>query len=62
MELKDPKETKKHVKAILEALNYFDEVVLCVTGDKMFKFYSLNPARGDDRLYIHGIEEVLPDE
>jgi hypothetical protein len=49
------------VKNILKALEYFDEVVLSVPNDKLYKFYSLGPARGDDRLYIHGVEEMQED-
>lgn len=62
---KDPKVTQQHIDNIKEAMEYFDEVVLCVPpgkGTGLFKFYGLSAARADDRLYIHGVEELQEKE
>ncbi len=61
MELKDPEVTKDKIKKIKELLSYFDEVVLTVPGAGSFHLHSLGPARGDDRLYIHGALKVEED-
>jgi len=61
MKLKDPKETKYHIDMINKHLAYFDEVVLCVPNDGLFEFQFISPARGDDRLYIHGFK-VVPED
>ncbi|RLF86929.1 hypothetical protein DRN34_02740 [Thermococci archaeon] len=61
MELKDPAVTKKHIKAINDALEYFDEVVLC-TPAGLHEFHFISPARADDRLYIHGVKRIPEDD
>jgi len=60
MKVRDPKVTEDKIAKIKELLSYFDEVVL-VTPHGLHRLHNLSPARGDDRLYIHGVEEV-PEE
>ncbi len=62
MEGKDPKITKHHIDEINKHLGYFDEVVLCTPSNGLHKLHSIGPARGDDRLYIHGVEVVPEDD
>lgn len=57
LNLKDPKVTQKHINNIRKAFKYFNEIILCVPEGN-FKLYDISPARGDDRLYIHGIEKL----
>lgn len=55
MELKDGEVTKEKINKIEELMSYFDEVVLTTPTGSYF-LHSISPARGDDRLYIHGAE------
>jgi hypothetical protein len=56
LKLKDSKVTKRQIDRIKELLDYFEEVVV-VTPDGSYFLHGLSPARGDDRLYIHGVKE-----
>ena len=62
MELKDPEVTRDKIEKIKELFSYFDEIVLTVPGEGKFHLYSIGPARGDDRLYIHGVQKVDEDD
>jgi len=62
MELKDPEVTKDKIRQIEELFSYFDEIVLTTPGENRHFLYSIGPARGDDRLYIHGVQEVDDDD
>jgi hypothetical protein len=61
MKLKSSKVTEKHIENIKKALAYFDEVVLCVPNG-LYEFHNISPARGDDRLYIHGVKKIPEDD
>ena len=61
LKLKDANETAEVIEKIKELLTYFDEVVLC-TPKGLYDMYSISPARGDDRLYIHGVNQTKEDE
>jgi len=58
--MKSAEVTRATIKRIRELLSYFDEIVL-VTPKGSFDFYSMSPARGDDRLYIHGVKKTEED-
>ena len=62
MELKDPKKTAEVIAQIKELFSYFDEVVIAVPGDLLYDLHSISPARGDDRLYIHGVSVTKGDD
>ena len=53
--MKDHNVTKEKMDKLKEVLSYFEEVVLCTPTGSYF-LYSVQEARCDERLYIHGIK------
>lgn len=60
MRTRDSETTKDHINRIKSLMTYFDEIVI-VTPKKLHKLYDISAARGDSRLYLHGIEEIEKD-
>ena len=61
LKLKDPNVTKDTIDRIKDLLTYFEDVVL-VTPKGLYKLHNITPARGDDRLYVHGVNIVEKEE
>ncbi|MHA2039024.1 MAG: hypothetical protein ACXACU_15865 [Candidatus Hodarchaeales archaeon] len=54
-------DTIDKIQEISELLSYFKEVVLVTPAGSYF-IHSMSPARCDERLYIHGVNEDPEDK